>query len=80
MNFATVSALVIGLFSVYELFYVVCDDAFYLLAKQATDPHYDNYHFTFCMMGVRTFFALLMYTLAIPLGKRIAKDLLEPIK
>ena len=77
MNSATVSALVIRLFSAYNLFYV-CDDAFYLLAKQATDPSYNSYHFIACMMGVRMFLAVVMYTLAIPLGKRIAKGLFEP--
>jgi hypothetical protein len=77
MNTATVSALVIRLFSAYQLFYA-CQDAFYLLAKQATDPHFDLYHFTACMMFVRTFLAVIMYLLAIPLGKRIAKGLFEP--
>ncbi len=79
MNFATVSALVIRLFSAYQI-YLVFDDVFYLLAKQATDPHYDSYHFYACMMGARTFLAVVTYSVAIPLGKRIAKDLFEPAK
>ena len=79
MNFATVSALVIRLFSAYQI-YLVCDDVFYLLAKQATDPRYDSYHFYACMMGARAFLAVVTYSVAIPLGKRITKDLLESEK
>jgi hypothetical protein len=76
MNFALVSALVIRLFSAYELFYV-CDDAFYLLGKQATDPHYSGYQFILFMMIFRTCLALVMFIQAIPLGRRISKGLSE---
>jgi len=79
MNLATVSTLVIRLFSAYQL-YLVFDDVLYLLAKQATDPHYDTYHYMACMMGARTFMALVVYSLAIPLGKRIANGLTETPK
>ena len=76
MNFANVSALVIRLFSAYQAF-LVCDDIFYVLAKQATDPHFEGYHYQFCMMGARAFLAFVTYLLAVPLGKRVAKGLLE---
>ena len=79
MNFANVSALVIRLFSAYQIF-LVFDDAFFLLAKQATDPHYDSYHYQACMMGARAFLALVTYSVAVPLGKRITKDLPEQTK
>ncbi len=74
MNFAPVSTLVIRLFSAYQIF-LVFDDIFYLLAKQATDPLYAQYHYQFCMMGARAFMALVIFSLSIPLGNRIAKDL-----
>jgi hypothetical protein len=74
MNFAPVSALVIRLFSAYELFYVL-DDAFYLLGKQATDPHYSNYQLTLFMMIFRTCLALVMFIQAVPFGRRISKGL-----
>ena len=79
MNLATVSTLVIRLFSAYQI-YLVFDDVFFLMAKQATDPHYDSYHYFACMMGARAFLAIVTYMIAIPLGKRITKDLAEPTK
>lgn len=74
MNFENISVLVIRFFCAYQLFYV-CDDVFYLLAKQATDPRYDLYHYTICMMGARTFMAFVMYSLAVPLSRKITKGL-----
>jgi len=76
MNFAPISALVIGLFCAYQIF-LVLDDVFYLLARQATDPHYDQYHFELWMMGARAFLATVIYSVAAPLGKKVAKNLIE---
>ena len=77
MNFATVSTLVIRLFCAYQIFRVF-EDVFYLLAKQATDHSFSLYHYTFCMMGARTFLAVVIYCLSVPLGKRIAKEITGP--
>jgi hypothetical protein len=74
MNFENVSALVIRLFGAYQIF-LCFDDIVYLLAKQATDPHFDLYHYYALMIGGRIFMGLVLFYLAVPLGKRIAKDL-----
>jgi hypothetical protein len=75
MNFATVSTLVIRLFCAYQVF-LVLDDVSYLLAKHATDPRFDLYVYYGCRMSARAFIAAIIYSVSIPMGKRITKDLL----
>ena len=74
MNFENVSALVIRLLGAYQLF-LVFNDVVYLLAKQATDPHFDLYHYYALVMGGRIFMGLVLLYLAVPLGKSIVKGL-----
>jgi len=74
MNPTTVTAILIKLFGAYELF-LVCDDLFYVLAKQATDPTFNLYHFYAFRMGFRIIIGAAIIYLAVPLANRLVKDI-----
>jgi hypothetical protein len=75
MNLENVSALVIRLYGVYQIYWSI-DDIVYMLAKKATDPSFTLYHYYAIMTVSRIFIGLGLFCLALPLGKRIIKGLL----
>jgi hypothetical protein len=75
MNFENMSAWVIRLLGAYQIF-MCFDDIVYVLAKQATDPHFDSYHYYAIRIGGHIFMGLILFCLAVPLGKRIVKGLM----
>ncbi len=75
MNFENVSALSIRLCSAYQ-FYACIDAIVYVLPKQATDPAFSLYHFYAIMIGARIFFGILLFLLAVPLGKKFTRGLI----